>query len=495
VTKPWNLRFGAVNLSAGDVGDSTEMPPETPFRLLLVGNFSGQRASASPLGQRKPVLIDRDNFDEVLTKIAPNLTLTPQADEAVPTIAFRALDDFEPDRLFKSLAAFDELRTLQSQIGQPSTYEAAAAKVRAWASVPATPSSPPEDAPTRPQSGGELLAQMLDEPAPQVDPDVSEWQRFLKRVVQPQLVEKADPRKADYERAIEEAISARMRTILHDPRFQALEAVWRSAALLTQRLPTDETLQVHLFDVGTNELRNDLMQGDPQDSVFYRVVVAPAAEKPWAAVVCLDTFGSSVADLEALGSMMILAARARTPVLAGASPRLVGCKALTSDPDPREWKADAAVASAWKMIRGMAECQYLGVAIPRFVLRLPYGKNAAETSSFAFEEMPSSEHEYYLWGSAAVACALLLAEGFVASGWQMNPDDVRQVGGLPVHVYNDGGESVMKPCAEVYLRETALEALSDQGLMVFKSIRDRDGIQLARFQSASQASDPLAGRW
>ena len=143
----------------------------------------------------------------------------------------------------------------------------------------------------------------------------------------------------------------------------------------------------------------------------------------------------------------------------------------------------------------LASAGYLGVVTPRFLLRLPYGKDAAQTESFAFDEMPTPDHEKYLWGSGAVLCALLLAEGFVASGWDLRFEDGREVHNLPVHVYQDGGEATVKPCGEVLLRENALIALIDLGIMVLASLRDRDGVRLQRFQSAAQETTQIAGRW
>src|SRR5476651_1572396 len=96
MTTPWNMRLGSVNLTGGATGDSTEMPPETPFRLLICGNLSGDRADRVPFHQRKPIEIDRDNFDEVLAKLAPRVTLPGQVSRADVTISFAELDDFEP---------------------------------------------------------------------------------------------------------------------------------------------------------------------------------------------------------------------------------------------------------------------------------------------------------------------------------------------------------------------------------------------------------------
>ena len=78
---PINLQFGAINLSVGAAGSGEEMPPETPFRLLISGDFTGDAARA-PLEHRKPIPIDRDNFDEVLAKLAPRVVLAGAASGA-----------------------------------------------------------------------------------------------------------------------------------------------------------------------------------------------------------------------------------------------------------------------------------------------------------------------------------------------------------------------------------------------------------------------------
>ena len=101
---PFNMCFGGVNLTSGAAGDSAEIPPETPFRLLVSGNFRGNRQQAAPLTQRKPLVIDRDNFDDVMAKMAPSVTLPNPAGGADLTMAFRELDDFEPEPIFRDVA-------------------------------------------------------------------------------------------------------------------------------------------------------------------------------------------------------------------------------------------------------------------------------------------------------------------------------------------------------------------------------------------------------
>ena len=113
-------------------------------------------------------------------------------------------------------------------------------------------------------------------------------------------------------------------------------------------------------------------------------------------------FRKSIADLELLASLATVSVQARTPVLAGASPMVLGCRSLMESPEPRDWQPDTNLAAAWDMIRGMHVSRYVALVTPRFLLRLPYGKDATETESFAFEEMPTADHDAYLWGSGAV---------------------------------------------------------------------------------------------
>jgi type VI secretion system protein ImpC len=144
----------------------------------------------------------------------------------------------------------------------------------------------------------------------------------------------------------------------------------------------------------------------------------------------------------------------------------------------------------------MPQAAYLGLAVPRLLLRLPYGKEGSTTDVFAFEEMPpGSPHDNYLWGNPAPACAALLGQSFSQSEWNLHPGQLTTLDGLPVHVHEEDGERQMKPCAEVLLSNRALERLLDAGLMTFISERDRDAIRLARFQSIASPAAALAGRW
>ena len=81
-------------------------------------------------------------------------------------------------------------------------------------------------------------------------------------------------------------------------------------------------------------------------------------------------------------------------------------------------------AQAWQALRNLPEAAYIGLALPRFLLRLPYGADTEPVEAFDFEEMSSPfDHESFLWGNPGFACALLLGQAFSLNGWQLRPGE------------------------------------------------------------------------
>jgi len=123
--------FGEIKLTAGG-DDSSAMPQEdTPFRIAVLGDFSGrsgQNRRGSSIANCRTLLVDRDNFDSVLAKIAPELNL-PISDRGAFTLRFSELDDFHPDRLFERAEIFRRLREVRLRLSDPATFAAAAAEL------------------------------------------------------------------------------------------------------------------------------------------------------------------------------------------------------------------------------------------------------------------------------------------------------------------------------------------------------------------------------
>jgi type VI secretion system protein ImpC len=326
--------------------------------------------------------------------------------------------------------------------------------------------------------------------------------RFVQAVVAPHVVPGADPRQPQLLAQVDRLTAESMRAILHHPDFQALEAAWRAMDLLVRRLDTDSNLKVFLIDVSKDELDAELgVTNDLTATAVYRLLVeqtvgTPGAE-PWALLVGNYYFGATPEDVALLAKMARIAAAGGVPFLAAAHSSLLGCESLAATPHPRDWGEilDFEFAPAWQELRKKPEAANVGLALPRFLLRLPYGRATQSCEQFDFEEFEADpNHEHYLWGNPGFICALLLGEGFSQCGWEMQPRG-GEAGSLPLHIYSEGGDSVVKPCAEALLTGAAVERILDEGLMPLISLKGQDAVRLVRFQSIASPARSLAGRW
>ena len=511
MAKPFD--FGEINLTAGAEDSPATLKSDTPFCVAILGDFSGRKSRGvcdpGSIASRSRILIDRDNFEEVFAKLSPEIRLRIDGAGASVNLRFSEFEEFHPDRLFQRDPLFHRLRSIRSRLQDPASF-AVIAQELGWVSGqpirPKDAASEPKPSlasSTRSIAGGNLLDQTIEQTekrAPEEEPRrPDELQAFVRRVTESHLVAAPDPRRTELTDAIDRAISAQMRAVLRTPDFQELEAAWRAMFLTVRRVETSSQLKLYLVDVSKEELAADLgSTSDLLSTGIYRLLVeksvgTPGAE-PWTLIAGVYTFGNDRHDLELLGRLGKIGATAGAPFLAAASPRLLGCISLAATPDPRNWTEDS--NGAWAALRQLPESGAIGLAIPQFLLRLPYGKKTDPIESFDFEEMPDTPvHENYLWGNPAFVCVILLAQSFSEYGWALRPGIVSELDGLPLHIYERNGESELQPCAEALLTERASESILEEGLMPLLSIKGRDAVRLARFQSIAEPLRPLTGRW
>jgi len=426
---------------------------DTPFRILVLGDFSGRanRGVLAALEGRRPRSVDCDNLDEILAGMGPALQL-PQA-----TLRFRKLDDFHPDQIYQSIDIFRKFAELRSR---PAPIAAAAPQ-----------KAPPIVLPP----GKSLLDSMVDEEeeeasrAERVAEQRDDLADFIKKAMAPHLEAREDPHKQQWAVRVDAAAGDQMRAVLHHPQFQALEAAWRGVQFLVDRLQPDLELKLYLFDATLEELMSDAgaigkCLGEGKD--------------PWALIIGAFAFGQTAEDAAKLHWLGRLAAALGAPFLGEALP-----------------PTETAPAPHWQELAGSPEAKWIGLAVPRFLLRLPYGKATSPVEGFAFEEMPESIHAAYLWGNPAFCCGLVIGRAFRSDGWQLRAGQHGQIETLPQHIYRADGESIAKPCAEVLLTEADADFLLERGFMPLASIKDQDSALLVRLQSIAVPLAPLSSRW
>jgi type VI secretion system protein ImpB len=111
---------------------------ELPFVVGVMGDFSGNPTEAlRPLKDRKFVQIGKDNFNEVMERVSPELnfkvTNTLAGDDSLMPVQlkFRSMEDFEPGRVAEQVPALkklldsrNQLRDLMTKVDRSSDLEA-----------------------------------------------------------------------------------------------------------------------------------------------------------------------------------------------------------------------------------------------------------------------------------------------------------------------------------------------------------------------------------
>jgi len=421
---------------------SREVDSDTPFRILILGDFSGRanRKLSSGIAGRRPILVDLDNFDDVMKEMLPTLKLPGG------TLRFRELDDFHPDHIHRNAEIFRRLAEMRYE---PKGTTAPAAPIPA---------------------GSGLLDDILDQADQSTvtsTDDAGDLSAFIKKVMAPHLEERPDAAKVEWGARMEAVTNEQMRAVLHHADFQALEAAWRATWMLVQGLGDD--VKVYIMDATLDELLTD---------TGALGALLTSGREPWALVVGNFVFSDGDSDVRRLAAFGRLAQAAGAPFLAEGQP--------PSGETPPE---------SWRQLRQSPIAASIGLALPRFLLRLPYGKSTSPVETFKFEEMSGSVHAEYLWGNPAFCCAYLIGQSFRDKGWELRPGMHRLIGSLPLHVYKSAGESINKPCAEMLLSEKDAQFIMECGYMPLASMKDQDAVLLVRFQSIADPLAALAGRW
>lgn len=486
--------------------DAKPREPETPFVLAVLGDFSGRsgRGVRDSIGERKVWRVDCDNFEQVLTRLRPQLQLSlPAAPNENLNLSFGTMEDFHPDRLLKQVSRLAGMLEQRKRLLNPATSASAASEMQALLTHPLPQPATPATAPTgRTESDADTMARLLGgaaevpAQAPKTSGTGGILDKILKDAVRSSAVPSETPQQGALLSVLDLELAGKLRSLLHAPQYQALEAAWRGMDLLVRNFGGEENLKLCLVDVTKEELAADLRNQDSLAACgLWKILEQQAQETAWAAWLGLYSFGDQPEDLEILGRLAKIAAQAHAPFIAAGSPSLVGCASFGLQTDPDTWNQamPAEARQAWSALRGLPEARSLGLALPRFLLRLPYGQSTEAIDAFPFEELSGdSLHELYLWGNPAVLCGHLLASTFLADGWDMERGFSGEISDLPVHGFSEDGESKVKPCAETWLGERACQAILRQGLIPILSIKGRDAVQVITLQSIA-GSDLAVG--
>ena len=467
------------------------------FRIALMGDFSGRAARGEveigpDLAARRPIKLDVDTQEKVIAGFGTTLVLPIGKKGQGIEVALTSIDDLHPDELFEKVEMFAELVALKRRLASGATAKGAVTELREWGKEFGKKVNPP----ARTSAGNAVPAdRKLSDFAKLVGGNVrarataSPADELLSRIVGPYIQALPDPNAAAMQEAVEEALAGAMRLVLHHPEFQSVEAQWRMLDLITRSVETDAKLDIVLYDISAEELAADLAaQDDLTQSGFCELLVegTPDGRGRFSAVCGFYTFEETPPHAELLGRIAKVCAHVNAPFFGAISTGF-----METPMDDRH----PLIAQAWDALRALPEAAYVGLASPRFLLRRPYGAKSEPIYEFDFEEFTEAEGlSGMLWANPVALVVILLARSFRKTGPSLGLGQVMSLGEMPYHYVKDRyGDQVALPCTERNLTQTRTQAAVARGLMPVVSVKGRDEVRLASFQSL--AGSTVLGSW
>ncbi len=300
---------------------------------------------------------------------------------------------------------------------------------------------------------------------------------------------------------IDKKLTEQVNLILHHPDFQALESAWRGLHYLVNNTETDEMLKIRVMNISKKDAHKTLRKfkgtawdQSPLFKKIYEEEFGQFGGEPYGTLVADYHFDHSPPDIELLGELSKIAAAAHAPLITGAKPTLFQMDSWSELANPRDLTKifQTPEYAAWRSLRESEDARYVGLAMPRFLGRLPYGSKTDPVEDFDFEEdTEGAASEKYGWVNAAYAMAVNINRSFKEYGWCSRIRGVESGGAvenLPSHTFpSDDGGVDMKCPTEIAISDRRESELSKNGMMPLIHRKNSD---IAAFIGAQSLHKP-----
>ncbi|MCW8092783.1 type VI secretion system contractile sheath large subunit [Alteromonas sp. ASW11-130] len=296
---------------------------------------------------------------------------------------------------------------------------------------------------------------------------------------------------------VDKKLGTQLDEILHNESFQKMESAWRSLDFLCKRTNFRENNKIHILNASKEDLALDFDDAaEISESGFYKNVYTKEygtfGGEPYSSIIANYEFDHSSPDVKLLQSLASVGAMAHAPVLAAASPKMFGCNDIQDLPKLNDIASifEGPQYAKWRSLRESEDARYIGLTLPRFLLRLPYDSKENPVKSFNYDESIDEDHNKYCWGNTAFALATRLNDSFEKYRWCPNiigPQSGGAMEDLPLHQYETMGQIETKIPTEVLVSDRREFELAEAG---FIPLTYRRGSDNASFFSANSIQKP-----
>jgi type VI secretion system protein ImpC len=384
-------------------GDASE-----PFVMGVLADLSGQPADPLPPVADRPFLpIGIHDFDERLKQVRPRIAisvanaLTGHGRLSVD-LTFQCLDDFGPAAIARNVPPLARLLHARQALR---------------AATPPVPGPVDKGVAARTR---DVVVQALDTlSAHALGPlaGVSEDMRTTALA----LVARID-----------NLLNRQLNAILHAPAFQRLEGSWRGLHWLVTHTADDRGLALRVMNLSKAEFHRSLYRhaGTSWDRspVFRKLALdeGPTLGRPFGALVADYYFDHSGPDVGLLTQIARMSAESHAPFITGVDPAVMSMGSWRELHGRRDLSKslESGQHAAWQALRDLDASRYIGLAMPRFAARPPYGARGLQVEAFPFEEeLDAPDLSHYTWANAAYAMAATMNRAFHYYDWCLRARD------------------------------------------------------------------------
>ena len=322
---------------------------------------------------------------------------------------------------------------------------------------------------------------------------------FINELLEPQRsVEKVTQATVDEIIAdLDKKLCRQVDAILHHPDFQRLESSWRSLKYLVDQTDFRENNRIEILNVSKQKLREDFEDApEITNSGLYKIAYTNEfgqfGGQPYGAIIANYEMNPGPQDIKLLQNVASVASMAHAPFIAGAGPEFFGVDEFSKLPNLKDLASiyEMPQFAKWNAFRESEDARFVGLTVPRFMLRVPYGSQTVPSKKFNYQESVDEGNSAFLWGNASFAFASRLSASFAQYRWNANiigPQGGGAVKDLPIYNFEAMGEVQSKIPTEILISERREFELAEQGFIALAMRKNSDN---AAFFSANSAQKP-----
>lgn len=278
---------------------------------------------------------------------------------------------------------------------------------------------------------------------------------------------------------IDQKLSEQVNKIMHHEDFQQLESAWRGLAYMVNNTETDEFLKIKVMSISKKDLHKTLKKfkgtawdQSPLFKQMYEQEYGQFGGEPFGCITGDYYFDHGPQDVETLRGMSQICAAMHAPFISAVAPKTLQFDSWGELSNPRDLTKIFGTPeyAAWRSLRESDDARYLGLAMPRFLGRPPYGAATDPVEAFEFEEdTEGADSSKYAWCNAAYAMSTNINKSFKLYGWCSRIRGIESGGAvenLPTHSFptDDGGVDMKCP-TEIAISDRREAELAKNGFM------------------------------